>query len=121
MTGIRLTGSPQFPNADVGDYYMLQTNNIMQVTSHQTSVWKANESAYPYIELSGNTILHIGDFAQSLIYGQGEDLATAPTNCSFTVPATITLWADGSFTHSKSYIREITVAPFTAILNADIC
>lgn len=152
MTGIRLTGSPQFPNADPGDYYMLQTNNIMQVTLHQTSVWKANESAYPYIELSGNTILHIGDFAQSLIYGQGEDLATAPTNCSFTVPATITLWTDGSFTQSKSYpiplnlmfkgsslfarpmmsddngtnfwhsyIREITVAPFTAILNADIC
>lgn len=152
MTGIRITGSPQFPNADPGDFYMLQTNNIMQVTLHQTSVWKANESAYPLIELSGNTILHIGDFSQSLIYGQGEDLATAPTNASFTVPATITLWTDGSFTQSKSYpiplnlmfkgsslfarpmmiddnganfwhsyIRQINVAPFTAILNADIC
>ncbi len=152
MTGIRLTGSPQFPNADAGDFYMLQTNNIMQVTLHQTSVWKANESAYPLIEMSGNTILHIGDFPQSLIYGQGEDLATAPTNCNFTVPATITIWTDGTFTKShsypialnlmfkgsslfarpmmsddngtnfwKSYIRQITVAPFTAILNADIC
>lgn len=152
MTGVRLAGSPQFPNADPGDYYMLQTNNIMQVTLHQTSVWKANEGAYPLIELSGNTILHIGDFAQSLIYGQGEDLATAPTNASFTVPATITIWSDNTFTKShsypiplnlmfkgsslfarpmmsddnganfwRSYIRQITVAPFTAILNADIC
>lgn len=152
MTGVRLTGSPQFPNADPGDYYMLQTNNIMQVTLHQTSVWKANEGAYPLIELSGNTILHIGDFSQSLIYGQGEDLATAPTNASFTVPATITIWTNNTFTKShsypiplnlmfkgsslfarpmmsddngtnfwRSYVRQITVAPFTAILNADIC
>lgn len=152
MTGIRITGSPQFPNADVGDYYMLQTNNIMQVTLHQTSVWKANAGAYPLIELNGNSILHIGDFTQSLIYGQGEDLATAPTNASFTVPATLTLWTNGTFTKSKtypialnlmfkgsslfarpmmsddnganfyrSYIRQITVAPFTATLNADIC
>lgn len=153
MTGVCITGSPQFPNADPGDYYMLQTNNMMQVTSHQTSVWKANENAYPLIEMSGNTILHIGDFNKSLIYGQGEDLTTAePTNASFTVPATITIWNDGTFKASKtypialnimfkgtslfarpmmsddnganfwrSYIRQITVAPFTAILNADIC
>ena len=152
MTGVRITGSPQFPNADPGDYYMLQTNNMMQVTLNQTSVWKANENAYPLIEMSGNTILHIGDFTQSLIYGQGEDLATATTNASFTVPATIIIWDSGEFKTSKSYpialnlmfkgsslfarpmmsdsnganfwrsyIRQITVAPFTAVLNADIC
>ena len=108
LKSVKLNPSPQVPNPDA-DFYMLQDNNVIQLSSHQSTVYRcATGEATPKFELNGNNVLQLGTFQQSLIWGQSES-ATEFSNCMWTVPATITLWTDSTFTSSKTYAIPLTM------------